>query len=171
MSHALPIGTALGRLQFHEVYDVYDGPRLFSAVSATGSLYLSFWIREHAAADDWLYVAVSPTKLDEVVEGVVPLRHAYTHSEDGILFLVTTPFDGSPSTATPTSARDIDEALLPDPEDVLSGRRTRPADQQAAVDEPARSALSGQVRDRRGREAAEPTPRSHPRRRRRRGAR
>ena len=38
-------GTSLGSLKVLEVYEYYDGPRLFASVNETGSVFLVLWIR------------------------------------------------------------------------------------------------------------------------------
>jgi hypothetical protein len=148
VTHALPIGTALGRLQLLEVYDLYDGPRLFSAVSATGAAYLAFWVGEHEEADDWLYVAISMRRLDEVVEGAVPLRSAFTEPEDGFLFFVETRFDGSPSTASARSPSEVEDSILPLADDRLRGQRLRATDDEQLAAAVPQQLMQGRVRQR-----------------------
>ena len=85
----LPDGTALGRLKLVEVYDYYDGPRLFAAQNATGSLFLSLWADETDAADTWLYLPISEEQLERVRAGQVDISQAYLQPEDGTVFLLT----------------------------------------------------------------------------------
>jgi hypothetical protein len=109
-------------LRFDEIYDVYDGPRLFSASSTTGTTLLAFWIAEHTDGDEWLYVPISRVRLDEVVEGVLPLRSAFADPEDGVVFRVRTCFDGSSEIASTPPAL-IEERLFPPADDRLQGMR------------------------------------------------
>ena len=55
-----PDESPLGTLHMVEVYDFYDGPRLFSCASETGSLYLGYWADQDERGDAWIYVNVSP---------------------------------------------------------------------------------------------------------------
>ena len=133
----------MGRLRLLEVYDFYDGPRLFSVVSVTGALYLGFWADETAGGDEWLYVPVSARRLDEVVEGVLALRDAFLEPEDGVLFSVTMPDGGNTSAlATLLSPGKVDPESLPPAGDRLRGRRV-PA--RVTADEPIPEGTNGRL--------------------------
>lgn len=147
MNARLPTGTALGCLRIVEVYDFFDGPRLFSATSGSGATYLAFWVVEGDDADAWLYVAISVNRLDDVVEGAVSLRDAYTKPEDGVVFEVRTPFDGSPSTLVSKVPADIDDAALPLPGDFIAGRRVPFGEPVGAIDV-SRTLMQGRVQQR-----------------------
>ncbi len=149
MTHFLPVGTSLGRLHIEEVYDAFDGPRLFSAASATGATYLAFWIDEHESSEDWLYVAVSRRRLDEIVEGAIALREAFTRPEEGVVFHVKTHFDGSKGPqAQPKTPEEVDPAALPLADDRLSGRRLQPAHVTLASPNVPQALLNGRVQQR-----------------------
>lgn len=84
----LPNNAILGRLAVHEVYEYYDGPRLFSCRSASGRLFLAVWLGIEIVGDDeadsWLYVGLSDARLEQVRTGVVDLYSAFRHAEDGM---------------------------------------------------------------------------------------
>lgn len=118
----LPLGTSLGRLQLLEVFDVYDGPKTFSVRSASGATFLAFWAGQQFEVDEWLYVAASLARLDEIAEGVISLREAFLNPEDGIVFHVTTSSSRG-DTADARAPADVNEEMLPPVDDRLSGKR------------------------------------------------
>lgn len=115
----LPLRTSLGRLRMLEVYDVYDGPRIFSTRSATGNTYFAFWSNDRDEGDEWLYVPVTPARLDDIIEGAITLRAAFINAEDGVVFRVNTGRDGD--SAEPIVPAAIPDVLLPREDDRLSG--------------------------------------------------
>jgi hypothetical protein len=145
----LPRASQLGRLEISEIFDSYDGPRLFSAVAASGTVYLAFWIGESSTADTWLYVPISRRRLDEVVEGVLTLREAFSEPEDGFVYTVQTPYDLSRGSATAQSPTEIPAELLPSSNDRLSGQRiaqTAAASQDATSQENIHGRLLQRIR-------------------------
>lgn len=117
----LPSGTSLGRLHLLEVYDVYDGPRIFSARSAAGTTFVAFWSYEREDGDEWLYVPVTPARLDAIVEGAISLRSAFLEPEDGVVFRVS--FHGREAQAVAVAPHSIEDQFLPAEGDVLAGER------------------------------------------------
>lgn len=121
-----PDDTSLGRLRILEVWDEYDGPRLFVAVNASATLFVAFWADQTDDVDTWLYVAVSEARLERVQSGSITLRDAFTTAEDGNVFVVRVPRkerDGQ-SLVEAVRAAAIDLDLLP------------PGDDRLAADEP-----------------------------------
>ncbi|GAA0696546.1 hypothetical protein GCM10009104_25720 [Marinobacterium maritimum] len=93
MDSPLPKGNIqnIGLLELREVYTYYDFPRVFSAESLTGQLFLGLCVEDDISDDDqletrWLYVAISPTRLQAVKAGNMPLRIAFTRPEGGVCF-------------------------------------------------------------------------------------
>lgn len=118
----LPQRSILGRLRIVEVFHFYDGPRLFTCESASGSLYVVFWLGESDSTDDWLYVPVSATRLELVRAGDFSLQECVLRPEDGWLWRVAT----APETGDLTSIDAIEPEELapddiPDPDSYLEG--------------------------------------------------
>ena len=40
----VPVGTVLGNLTIDEVFDTYDGPRLFTCTNGDGQSFIGLWI-------------------------------------------------------------------------------------------------------------------------------
>ena len=72
-----------------QVHIFYDGPKLFTAESTSGQIYLSFWLGEGASESDrWLYVPMSVARNAMVRRGDLSLRDACLNPEDGWVWLV-----------------------------------------------------------------------------------
>lgn len=80
----LPRLVELGDLDIVETFVEFDGPRVFSARSATDQLFLAGWAEEGDEADIWLYLPVSEFRLRMVRSGRWTLRHAFTHPESSV---------------------------------------------------------------------------------------
>ncbi len=87
----LPRETALGHLQLLEVYDYYDGPRLFAARNVVGTTFFVLWADDLQDQEVWLYVPVSEERLLQLREGSLSIREAFLKAEDGILHKVVQP--------------------------------------------------------------------------------
>lgn len=112
----LPRGTVLGELEMTEVYIDYDGPRLFSCLSATDQRYLAVWSVEREDADGWLYLPVSHRRLDMIRSGATGLRDAYRQAES-VVFFVTLHHDlDMRDEVEPFQPRDLPDEWLPEPD-------------------------------------------------------
>ncbi|MBY7969339.1 hypothetical protein KW445_06700 [Vibrio fluvialis] len=103
----------LGTLDIHNVYEEYDGPKLFSAVNALGLYYLVYWIDELENGDVWLYVPMSKDRLDSIESGSRLLRDAFLYPEENSIFKIFTAFDGCSHTIALLSAEEISDDELP----------------------------------------------------------
>jgi hypothetical protein len=91
MNAILPRTRLLGPLGLVEVYEYYDGPRLFACRSAAGQLYLAVWIDEDEATETWLYAALSPQRLEQIRGGAIDLHDAFRYAENGSVYRVVVP--------------------------------------------------------------------------------
>lgn len=115
-----PKNSILGDLKISEIYDYYDGPKLFSARNATGTTYLVYWADRSLAGNVWFYVPVSAPRLNSIRNGELSLQQAIRTPEDGIVFRALVPPHGDLEAAVdPLSPNLIDDTFLPPPEDVL----------------------------------------------------
>jgi hypothetical protein len=116
----LPKNSVLGDLKISEVYDYYDGPKLFTARNATGTTYLVYWADRSSTGDVWFYTPVSEPRLNSIRNGELPLRQAIRSPEDGIVFRALVPPEGDlEATVEALSPNRIDDTFLPPPDDVL----------------------------------------------------
>jgi hypothetical protein len=77
--------SLFGPLNIFEVYEEYDGPRLFSCRTTTGSYFLALWTGETHDSDQYILLAVSPRRLEFIRAGEIQLRAAFLEPEDGQL--------------------------------------------------------------------------------------
>jgi hypothetical protein len=123
----LPKDTPLGKLRITKVHIYYDGPKLFTAESKSGQQYLSFWLGEHnRSGEDWLYLPVSPSRLQIVLKKEISLRTACLNPEDGWVWLVTTNSNRDQSSAiTMKPPSTLKESQLPAQDAYLSSEVTK----------------------------------------------
>lgn len=105
----------LGLLDIIEVYEEYDGPRLFACAAETGQLFLAFWLGSSQAQDRWLLVPISPARLDGVRLGSIGLREAATAAEGQWVYEVRVG-PVKPARRMDVLAANIPEADLPSPD-------------------------------------------------------
>ena len=109
----------LGSLRIIEVFDDFDGPRLFSCRDAAGRLYLALSVEDSRTSQTWLYVAVSDTRYSDLEAGRIDLRDAFLASEDGAVWRVTIPSIGE-SEVERLAATDMRSDWLPEPGELLA---------------------------------------------------
>jgi hypothetical protein len=75
-------------LSIVEVFDSYDGPRLFSARDAAGTLYLVLWVDDVDDEAIWLYLPLSASRMAQLQQGCLDLRSAFLTPEMSVVFRV-----------------------------------------------------------------------------------
>jgi hypothetical protein len=90
----LPKRTPMGELELFELFEFYDVPRLFSAKSKTGALYLGLSIFDDYEDFEWLYVAISPDRIKELINQNLCLHTVFSKPENDYLFKVYTNISG-----------------------------------------------------------------------------
>lgn len=73
-----------------DVFEYYDMPRIFTCRAPAGQLYFVQNCRETTKAAMWVYVAVSPKRMEVIRRQRLDLRDAVLRAEDGVAYLVTT---------------------------------------------------------------------------------
>jgi hypothetical protein len=111
----LPDDTVLGALELDEVYEYYDGPRLFTCRTPSDRTYLAVSIHEDSERDVWLYVSVSPRRLADIRTGQIDLEQAFRLAEDGDVYEVTVPRADGQSSVRILSAAELTADILPAP--------------------------------------------------------
>lgn len=76
-----PEGTLLGPLAIVEVYEYYDGPRLFLATNNAGQQFIALWADFDDESDTWLYAPISSVRLHYLTSGELELREAFLANE------------------------------------------------------------------------------------------
>ncbi|MEM6500475.1 MAG: DUF6575 domain-containing protein [Cyanobacteria bacterium P01_C01_bin.89] len=115
----LPSNTQLGELEIVEVYDFYDKPCLFSCKNQNESLFASIWTDETEEYDEWLYVAISPERLERAQLGYIDLRKLFRAAESGTVFKIQTYFENNNSDIVTLKCTDLLEDQLPEPGEYL----------------------------------------------------
>jgi hypothetical protein len=116
----IPRDTILGPLRVLEVYEDYDGPRLFSAVNTAGHKYLSVWLGTEGRTERWLYVPVSDARLAQLRRGTVALRAAFAEPEGGSAVRVEIDRTSGQATASRVEASRLSDDELPERGETLS---------------------------------------------------
>ncbi len=92
------------------VLDYYDGPRMILQESRDGQLYLTWWNDTDEDTDRWLYLAMTKTRLREILAGDITVREALDQPETGSLIVV----DVDVATDSVLRAVETDAASLPE---------------------------------------------------------
>jgi hypothetical protein len=86
----LPSRTPMGELELFETFEFFDFPRLFSAKSRTGALYLALSIFDDYDEFEWLYISISVERIKELINKKICLHTVFSQPENGFLFKVHT---------------------------------------------------------------------------------
>lgn len=81
-------------MQTIEVFVYHDRPLLFSAQDILGHKYLAVLTDEEDTFEDWIYVAVSQSRLEMIRSGGIDLHDAFGKPENNIIFKIRNNFDG-----------------------------------------------------------------------------
>jgi hypothetical protein len=90
----LPKKTPMGELSLLDTFEFYEFPRLFSAKSKTGALYLGLSIFDDYEKFEWLYVAISPDRIKELINQRLCLHTVFSTPENEYLFKIYTNISG-----------------------------------------------------------------------------
>lgn len=114
----LPKDTNLGELRLRDVYEYYDGPRLFSCEDLTDQLFLAISVEDTEDISRWLYCPISQRRLSGLEQGKIDLRTIFSDAETGHLHQVVTSPDRDSATMISTSM--LEESDLPLPSEYLN---------------------------------------------------
>jgi hypothetical protein len=106
-------GTILGSLKVLEVYEYYDGPRLFACVNGIGSIFLMLWTRSTDAVDQYYVQPISIQRFREVRSGELILRDAFSSVEENGLLVLEIDHQGDSVLLRSINNDYIEESLLP----------------------------------------------------------
>ena len=106
-------GTTLGSLKVLELYEYYDGPRLFASVNESGSVFLVLWIRFTANSDEYYVQPMSFKRFREVRNGDMSLRDAFIRPEGTGLIVLRIDRTSDEARTENINTGEIDVSLLP----------------------------------------------------------
>jgi len=104
--------SGLGRLTIYEVYEEFDGPRLFACRSDGGRWFIAFWAGQIEASARWLLAPMTIQRWSKLRIGQIPLRKALTEADGGHVWEVVVSDAGVPS-ATAVPVNELEEEDLP----------------------------------------------------------
>lgn len=108
------------QLSIIEVYTFYDRPVLYCAQSETDRKYIILLADESDTSEDWLYVEISNSRLNQIRSGRLTLRSAFTNAETGSLLRVNIPANLEEKvTFKHVSANELDLSELPNEDERL----------------------------------------------------
>lgn len=120
MIAVLPNSHLIGPLELVEVYEYYDGPKLFACKGLTGQLYLGLWVGSSSTGESYWLIAMSRERFLITRSGGLTLARSIASPESGFLFRCTILFLDGSTTTEKLLSENIDAALLPDPEERLA---------------------------------------------------
>lgn len=106
-------GTILGSMKVLEVYEYYDGPRLFASANETGSVFLVLWIRFTGNSDEYYVQPMSLHRFRQVRDGKISLRDAFVRAEGTGLVVLQIDRETDQARTRHLNIEQIDESLLP----------------------------------------------------------
>jgi superfamily II DNA or RNA helicase len=112
-------GTTLGSLKVLEVYEYYDGPRLFASVNGNGSVFLVLWVGFTGKSDEYYVQPMSFHRFRQVRDGEISLRNAFTRPEGAGLVVLQIDRQSDEARTEHLNSNQIDESLLPLPGEAL----------------------------------------------------
>ncbi len=105
--------TPLGCLKILEVFFYYDGPRIFTCKNKSTE-FLAFLVDELEEFDQWLFIPVSKSRVQEIQSGRISIRDAIQNAED-LLYEVNLPIiEGYKATINILYSTDVPEEYLPE---------------------------------------------------------
>lgn len=107
-----PRNTCLGRVSLYEIYEEFNGPKIFSVKDAVGTLYLVYWCDETEEFDSWLYMSLSQEKLKQVRRKELSLAQAFSSPQIGY-YVVNTYINPADNTAQFYRKSDLPTHYLP----------------------------------------------------------
>lgn len=116
----LPQSTHLGKLELIEVYEFYDQPILFSCRNASDAIFMGVFAAEDDNFETWLYVGVSPHRLNQIRSGAIDLHDAFFEVEDGIIYQIKVFPDEQMPLSMPIPASEIPDDILPLPGEFIN---------------------------------------------------
>jgi type I restriction enzyme, R subunit len=105
-------------IQVEEVFDFYDGPRLYTATDDS-RLFLVLWIDDEGDFSTWLYLPLSAARLEALKNRQLDLRAAFLQPEAGPVLQVRINHVGKTRVMKPLATADLDASLLPEPGEYL----------------------------------------------------
>ncbi|MEW9122033.1 MAG: DUF6575 domain-containing protein [Thermotaleaceae bacterium] len=112
--------TPLGEMKIVEHYLFYDRPFIFLCEDKVSNKFVVHLVDDDERSEKWFFVPTSNLRVEAVRTGRISLRDSIINAETGVIWEVTTPFDGSEGSALIRNCSSLTETDLPGPNAVLS---------------------------------------------------
>jgi len=136
MNVALPNSTLTGRLELLEIFEFYDGPKLFGCRNGVDQQFLGYWAGANDVGDIYWLVPTSRERYKMIRSGGVDLFTAISRPELGFLYRCVVSFANESTEAEAVPANHLPQELLPDPGEAISLPTETLPDRFAALDLP-----------------------------------
>lgn len=119
MNTVLPNPAETGALRITELFDFFDGPKLFVCENAAGHYFLGYWIGTDQIGESYLIVPISEDRYLAVRSGIISLRDAISRPELGYVLQCRIAFANGATDAVRLAPSELAPDLLPDPDEVI----------------------------------------------------
>lgn len=109
----------LGDLTLVEMYEYYDGPKLFACANPNGSIYLCLWVGIEQDFESYWMVFTSLARFQILRSGGLPLARAFLEPESGVVLACKYVFESNTVEVEYLPSGKLDRSLLPQPQEVL----------------------------------------------------
>ncbi|EKN3731992.1 hypothetical protein OU760_001118 [Yersinia enterocolitica] len=104
----------LGDLCISNIYEEYDGPRLFSVENEVGSAFIAYWIGNNDDFDNWFLIPCSKSKIIAYEKKNIDLLTLLSQQEQANFYKIEIPFcESKQLNITPMPSREINSIKLP----------------------------------------------------------
>lgn len=104
----------LGDLSIINIYEEYNGPRIFSLESKTGATFISYWIGDSDDSENWYLIPCSKSRIISFEKKKIDLLKLLTQQEENNFYKVEYPFDlEAHPIVTPLYSSQISNIKLP----------------------------------------------------------
>lgn len=120
MNAVLPQSDRLGDLDVTEVFDYYDGPKLFACRNKTGQLFLGMWVGSDQTSDSYWLVSLSRERFGMVRSGGIGLQRAFMNPELGFVYQCAINIVNGTSDVVPVLPELLPAHLKPDLDEYIT---------------------------------------------------
>lgn len=112
MSNIFLQDTLLGTLYIKNVYEFFEGPKLFSVANEVDSLFVVYWIGDEEEFDKWIILPVSKNRLEYLERKRLDINSILAYQEQKFCYQINIPYDSSIEPVfTKISAADMVQAI------------------------------------------------------------
>lgn len=95
MSNIFLPDTILGTLHIKNVYEFFEGPKLFSVTNEVDGLFVVYWIGDEDDFDKWIVLPISRARLEHLERKRIDINSLLLYQEQNFCFQLNLPYDDS----------------------------------------------------------------------------